>query len=94
MNDPRQVLSKHLPQLIFNLPLDKALNDSDRIKCRRHLHRLERVRLEDERAALLLGENKHDVRVETELGKTEEHWDDERLMRSEDSTTTPTPTTQ
>lgn len=94
MDDPRQVLSKHLPQLILNFPLNKALDDGNRIKRRRHLHSLEWVRLEDERTALLLGEHEYYVRIEAKLRKTEEHGDDERLVRSEDSTAAPTPTTQ
>lgn len=63
MNNPRQILPKHLPQLSLNLPLYELLNDGDRVECGVDVDVLERVGLEDEGYTFLFGDDEDDVGV-------------------------------
>ena len=83
MNDARQVLAEHLPELALDLLLDELLDNSDRVEGAVDIDVLERVGLEDERDALLFGYDEDDVRIEPEVGKAEEHGDDEGLLGGE-----------
>lgn len=63
MNNPRQILPKHLSQLSLDLPLYELLNDGDRVEGGVDVDVLERVGLEDEGYAFLFGDDEDDVGV-------------------------------
>ena len=83
VDDAGEVLAEHLAELALDLALDELLDDGDGVEGAVDVDVLQRVGLEDERDALLAGDDEDDVRVEAELGEAEEHGDDERLFRGE-----------
>ena len=68
MYDTRKILTKHLPKLAFYFPLDKLLDDGDGVESAVDVNILERVGLENEGYAFLLGDDQDDVRTEFEMG--------------------------
>lgn len=54
MDDTREVLLEHLPQLTFDLPLYKLLDNGDGVERAGDVYVLQRVGLEDERNPFLL----------------------------------------
>jgi hypothetical protein len=76
VNDPRKVLSEHLSELPLDLALDELLDDGNGVEGGVNVDVLERVGLEDERDALLLGHNEDYDGAQLEVRQTEEHGDD------------------
>jgi hypothetical protein len=68
MYDTGKILTKHLPELAFYFALDKLLDDGDGVEGAVDVNILERVGLEDEGYAFLLGDDEDDVRTEFEMG--------------------------
>lgn len=83
VDDPGQVLAKHLTQLALDLALDEFLDDGNGVEGGVDVDVLERVGLEDEGDALLLGDDEDDDGAQLELGETEEHGDHEGLFGGE-----------
>ena len=74
MNDSRQVLHEQDTQLPLNLLLQVVTHEWDGIKCRRDLERLQRVVPEDQRQALLFGEDQDNKAGEADVGQSDLQW--------------------
>ena len=68
MDDSWEILPEHLPELTFDLALDESFENSDRVERRAHFEGFERIVLEDEGDALLLGDDEDDDGSELEVG--------------------------
>src|ERR1700761_4526622 len=80
MNDAREVFAEHLTQLAFDLSLYELLDDFDGVERAANVDTLQRVGLEDQSNALLLGDDEDHIRAELEVGEAEEHRHDESLL--------------
>jgi hypothetical protein len=67
VNDGRKILTEHLPELAFYFSLDKILDDGDGVERAIDVDILQRIGLEDEGNAFLLGDDKDDIRTEFEM---------------------------
>lgn len=73
MDDAWQILSEHLTQLTLNLLLKILLDHSYTVKGTAHVDALKGVIFENERDALLLGDDKYDDGLQPHLRKAQLH---------------------